>query len=192
MTSDLFLAGSFAGIANSILSGPIEHVRTRLQIQSAGTKIYNGPVDFFKKVYSTHGLAGVFKGQGITMVREFIGYGVYFSTYETLINREMKQKSIARSQVSTWKQVLFGALSGYTLWLVIYPIDFVKSKIQTDAFVKKDRMYTSSMDVVKKTFAKDGIKGFFRGFLACMLRCGPVNGLTFAAFEVTMNVIGRD
>jgi len=27
------LAGAFAGVANSVVSGPVEHIRTRLQVQ---------------------------------------------------------------------------------------------------------------------------------------------------------------
>jgi solute carrier family 25 carnitine/acylcarnitine transporter 20/29 len=68
--------GATAGLANSVLSGPIEHVRIRLQVQSAGNKIYSGPLDFFRKVYSSYGIGGIYKGQAITLLREIHGYGV--------------------------------------------------------------------------------------------------------------------
>jgi solute carrier family 25 carnitine/acylcarnitine transporter 20/29 len=84
--SKLYLAGAFSGVANSIVSGPMEHVRTRLQVQT-GTKVYNGPWDFIKKVVSKHGIAGLYKGQLITLVREFHGYGIYFMVYEHMIQR---------------------------------------------------------------------------------------------------------
>ena len=74
--SQLFLAGAASGLANSVLSGPIEHVRTRLQVQSGPVKTYSGPWDFIKKVGSKHGIAGIYKGQMITLVREFNGYGI--------------------------------------------------------------------------------------------------------------------
>ncbi|KAI9338494.1 mitochondrial carrier domain-containing protein [Obelidium mucronatum] len=189
----LFLSGSASGIANSVLSGPIEHVRSRLQIQarSGAAGAYAGPIDFFKRVYSQYGLAGIYKGQGITLVREFGGYGIYFMTYEALMQRQMKiQKTQKRGDVPGWMQCLFGAASGYALWTVMYPIDAIKSRIQTDSFEVKDRKYKGIVDCVRKTLATQGVMGFYRGFVTTMLRAGPVNGFTFMAYEATMRVIG--
>ncbi|KAJ3083981.1 mitochondrial carrier [Rhizoclosmatium globosum] len=190
--AQLFLSGSASGVANSVLSGPIEHVRSRLQIQarSGAAGAYAGPIDFFKRVYGKYGLAGIYKGQGITLVREFGGYGIYFLTYEALMKRQMKiQKTQNRGDVAGWMQCLFGACSGYTLWTVMYPIDAIKSKIQTDSFEVADRKYKGVADCVKKVLAAEGVMGFYRGFVTCMLRAGPVNGFTFMAYEATMRVL---
>jgi solute carrier family 25 carnitine/acylcarnitine transporter 20/29 len=84
----------------------------------------------------------------------------------------MKSENIKRSQVSPLKQLSFGALSGYVLWIMIYPIDVVKSKIQTDSLDKTTAKYKSTLDCFRQTFATDGFKGFYRGFTACMLRAG--------------------
>jgi solute carrier family 25 (mitochondrial carnitine/acylcarnitine transporter), member 20/29 len=67
-----FLCGAGAGVANSIVSGPVEHIRSRLQVQ-AGPKgtaaAYNGTVDAFRKISAAHGIAGIYKGQTITVLR---------------------------------------------------------------------------------------------------------------------------
>ncbi|KAI9003135.1 mitochondrial carrier domain-containing protein, partial [Gaertneriomyces semiglobifer] len=190
-TPQLFLSGAASGLANSILSGPIEHVRTRLQVQSAGTVSYSGPGDFAKKVTSQYGVGGLFKGQTVTVLRECFGYGTYFATYEWLVQREMEKEGKKRNQIETWKQCLYGAGAGYALWLAIYPIDVIKSKIQTDSFDKSTRKYTGLFDCARKTFAQEGAAGFYRGFWACMFRAGPANAATFVAYEMTMNLIGR-
>ncbi|KAJ3303389.1 Mitochondrial carrier protein ymc2 [Kappamyces sp. JEL0829] len=190
--AQLYGAGAFSGLCNSVVSGPMEHVRTRLQVQSAGIRVYTGPGDFIRKVYRQYGFGGLFKGQMITLAREFHGYGIYFMVYEALIQRIMQKRNISRSQVSPLMQLSFGALSGYTLWVMIYPIDVVKSKIQTDAFNPAEAKYRGAIDCFRKTFAAEGMAGFYRGFGACMLRAGPANAVTFAAYEVAMNVIGRD
>ncbi len=65
----------------------MEHVRTRLQVQSGAVKEYQGPGDFIKKVYGKYGFKGLFKGQMITLLREFHGYGIYFMVYESLIQK---------------------------------------------------------------------------------------------------------
>ena len=60
-----------------------------------------------------------------------LGYGIYFLTYEYLMQRKMRQLACDRSKVPVSNQVLYGAASGYTLWMMIFPIDVIKSKIQT-------------------------------------------------------------
>ncbi|KAJ3416929.1 Mitochondrial carrier protein ymc2 [Chytridiales sp. JEL 0842] len=185
--ADLYLSGSFSGIANSVLSGPIEHVRTRLQTQTSATAegAYKGPLDFARRVVNSHGVfRGLYKGQGITLLREFHGYGIYFLTYEALMQRQMKiQGTEKRGDVAAWRQCVFGAMSGYTLWIMIYPIDSIKSKLQTDAFEPSKQKYSSTLDCARKVLKAEGMGGFYRGFWACMLRAGPVNGVTFVAYE---------
>ncbi|TPX35983.1 hypothetical protein SmJEL517_g01833 [Synchytrium microbalum] len=190
--SQLFLAGAVSGTANSILSGPIEHVRTRLQVQSGTTKEFSGPVDFAKKTMKQFGIAGIYKGQAITMGREFIGYGAYFLTYEYLIQRAMEKNNIRkRSDVPAYLQVIYGGFSGMAMWFSIYPIDVVKSKLQTDALDPAKRQYKSAIHCFSTTVKAEGMAGLYRGFWVCMLRAFPVNAATFLAFEATMNVIGR-
>lgn len=45
--SQLYLSGAAGGIANSVIAGPIEHVRIRLQTQQ--TAIYSGPFDCLRQ-----------------------------------------------------------------------------------------------------------------------------------------------
>ena len=46
-----YFAGAFAGVTNSVISGPIEHVRIRLQAQPHGAgRLYSGPLDCVRKI----------------------------------------------------------------------------------------------------------------------------------------------
>ena len=60
-----YLAGAFAGVANSVISGPIEHVRIRLQTQPHGAaRLYNGPLDCVRKLSAHEGvLKGLYRGE---------------------------------------------------------------------------------------------------------------------------------
>ena len=189
--AQLYVAGAMSGVANSVLSGPIEHVRSRLQVQNTGVRVYTGPLDFARKVVAQHGVRALFKGQGVTMVREFQGYGVYFALYEWLVQREMRTTRKTRGQIQTWKQGLFGALAGYGLWISIYPVDLIKSKLQTDAFAPGQRAYTGAWDCLRKSVSARGVTSLYKGFLTVMLRAGPVNAATFVGYELAMDALGR-
>lgn len=73
---ELYAAGAVAGVANTAVAGPVEHIRIRLQTQPAGAgQLYAGPLDCVRKLYALGGLPGVFKGQAATMLRDGVGYG---------------------------------------------------------------------------------------------------------------------
>ena len=189
----LFVAGSAAGIANSVVSGPVEHIRTRMQVQTkSGTEAaYRGTVDCVRKIYGQYGLAGLYKGQVSTVAREIIGYGGYFMAYELALRYFTENGRRSKSEVGILPIMLSGAIGGFGMWLPVYPVDVVKSKLQTDAFELTSRRYRSTWDCVRKTFQAEGIAGFYRGFGPCLVRAAPVNAGTFLAFELAMRLLNR-
>ncbi|KAI7833868.1 hypothetical protein BX661DRAFT_222665 [Kickxella alabastrina] len=176
--SQLYIAGATAGVANSIVSGPVEHIRVRLQVQTAGTAAqYKGPRDCIGQIHRNFGWKGIYKGQVPTLIREFNGYGMYFLAYEALVQRTISQTGKSRSELSSGLVCLYGAAAGFAMWLTSYPIDVIKSKMQTDGFSGSARKYS-------------GVKGFFRGITPCLLRAAPANAATFIGFEMAMRVFG--
>jgi Mitochondrial carrier protein len=172
--------------ASHTISLPNQNVG--LQTQPDKNRIYNGPFDAIKKIFSQHGIAGIYKGQGVTFLREAMGYGVYFLAYEKLIQREMKQKGIPRNEIKPVNAVLYGAAAGYAvflflmliitlnhtlfqLWAVIYPIDMIKSRMQTDGFTPSTgQKYTSAVDAFRKVLKTEGIGAFTRGLGPTLIR----------------------
>ncbi|KZT10916.1 mitochondrial carrier [Laetiporus sulphureus 93-53] len=188
--TQLVLAGMFAGVANSVVSGPVEHIRIRLQTQSATNPMYAGPWEAIRKIYTAHGVAGLYKGQVVTLWREALGYGMYFLAYEKLMQREMARKGIARNDVNPANAVLFGAAAGYALWAVIYPIDMVKSRMQTDGFSPAEgQKYRSTLDCVRTVWRTEGIGAFTRGLGPTLIRSPFANGATFLGFEMAMRLL---
>lgn len=178
-----YLAGGFAGIVNSGLSGPIEHVRIRLQAQPHGAgRLYSGPLDCIRKVSAHDGvLRGLFRGQTVTYLREIQGYGLWFLAFEYMMNQDTKRNKIVRHDVPSWKVALYGGLAGEVLWLGSYPFDIVKSKMQCDGFGDK-QVFSSMTDCFRKTYASEGLIGFWRGLGPSLLRAMPVSAGTFAVY----------
>ncbi|KAF9010608.1 mitochondrial carrier domain-containing protein [Cyathus striatus] len=190
--TQLFLAGVSAGLANGFVSGPVEHIRIRLQTQSNKNPTYAGPYDAIKKIYSSHGIAGIYKGQAVTLLREASGYGVYFLAYEKLVQWEMSKKRIRRDQISPMNAVIYGAAAGYALWAIIYPIDMIKSRMQTDGFSSSTgQKYKSTWDCVRTVWRTEGVGAFTRGLGPTLIRSPFANGATFLGFEMAMRVLDR-
>lgn len=70
-----FLAGTLAGLAQSFICSPMELAKTRLQIQegSASKIKFKGPLQCFNHIFRTEGFRGIFRGLGITAMRDVPG-----------------------------------------------------------------------------------------------------------------------
>ncbi|KDN44470.1 hypothetical protein RSAG8_05517, partial [Rhizoctonia solani AG-8 WAC10335] len=202
----LLAAGAAAGLANSVVSGPVEHIRIRLQTQPHHAKLYNGPWDAVRKIYRSNGVAGIFKGQNPTLLREATGYAAYFWAYEKLIQREIRVHNVVarsdgreirvhncrREDIAPAKAILFGAVAGYALWAVIFPIDMIKSRIQTDGFsFGTGQKYKSGTDAVRQIWKAEGMAAFTRGLIPILIRSPFANGATFLGFEMASRFLSK-
>jgi solute carrier family 25 carnitine/acylcarnitine transporter 20/29 len=185
----LYVSGGLAGAANSIIVGPVEHIRIRLQAQSDKNRLYNGPLDAARKIYAERGIRSIFRGYGPTIFRESHGTGIYFFTYESLLKWELGNSGRTRDQIPAWKLCTFGAAAGYSMWLTVYPVDVVKSRMQTDGFGAK-QVYKNALDCFRQTLAQDGARAFFRGFSPVLVRAAPANAATFLCYEYTRQMLG--
>jgi len=189
--SQYYLAGAFAGLTNSVLSGPIEHVRIRLQTQPHGAnRLYSGPLDCIKKLSAQGGvLHGLYRGQAVTLWREAQAYGVWFLTFEYLMNLDIKRNNVARSEIASTKVAFYGGLAGEALWIASYPFDVVKSKMQSDGFGTEQK-YKTMRDCFGQIWRKEGLRGFWKGIGPTLARAMPVSAGTFAVAELTMRAMG--
>ncbi|CCH58455.1 hypothetical protein TBLA_0A06630 [Henningerozyma blattae CBS 6284] len=186
-----YLCGLGGGIANAFLACPMEHVRIRLQVQKAPINAknvtdaithFNGPLDCINQLWARGALM---RGLPAMLIRAGHGLGVYFLTYEALV----AHSGVPRKELPAWKSCLYGGCAGSMLWLAVYPLDVVKSVIQTDS-LNKPRYSDNIWKVAKQLYSYGGSKAFFRGFGPTMLRAAPANGATFCAFEMATRVLG--
>ncbi|KAI9825174.1 MAG: hypothetical protein M1819_000579 [Sarea resinae] len=99
-----YLSGAFAGVANTFLSSPIEHIRIRLQTQphDPAKRLYAGPLDCIRKLTAHAGFGrGVYRGVGVTTLREAQAYGFWFLTFEWLMNETLARRRKAHVESAT-------------------------------------------------------------------------------------------
>mmetsp|Transcript_41483 Transcript_41483/g.47849 ORF Transcript_41483/g.47849 Transcript_41483/m.47849 type:complete len:150 (-) Transcript_41483:106-555(-) len=147
---------------NTVVSSPVEHIRIVMQVQTnkAGSKgEFTGSYDALTKIYSRHGLLGVYRGWLITILRDCISYAAWFGCYESL-----KEASCSKdAPPSILWLMLLGAVAGEAFWLSTYPIDVCKTKLQADSFAEPK--FRGIVDVFRKTYRAEGVVGFWRGIV---------------------------
>ncbi|KAI9046348.1 mitochondrial carrier protein [Aspergillus affinis] len=184
-----YLAGGLAGVTNSVISGPVEHIRIRLQTQPHGTtRLYNGPWDCARMIIRVAGPAGIYRGQVVTLLREFHGYGVWFAAYEGLLEILQDRTQKKRHELPNWQIAVCGGLAGEALWLLSHPLDVIKSKMQSDGF-GPDQKYRSLRHAFQQTWAVGRIRGLFQGLGPALLRAMPVSAGTFATVEMVRKML---
>jgi solute carrier family 25 carnitine/acylcarnitine transporter 20/29 len=105
--------------------------------------------------------------------------GIYFSCFE-FIKRKM-----SHDRKGSWKEklkiMLAGGIAGLASWIIGYPIDFLKTKLQSQDL--DDKRYTGMRDCFQQTYRKYGLKVFTRGLVTVCLRSIPVNSVGFLVEE---------
>ncbi|KAF9205575.1 hypothetical protein BGZ49_003829 [Haplosporangium sp. Z 27] len=140
--SHVFTAGFVAGIACFLVSTPTELIKCRAQViaskldpssSTAAQKAIlseSGSWHVTKDVIKRFGFKGLYQGGLVTILRDAPGYGVYFLSYEGL-KRVLEVPPGETGGINTWKLLFAGGVAGTLSWLSIYPLDVVKTRLQT-------------------------------------------------------------
>jgi len=145
--------------------------------------IHSGTMDCARKVLRSEGPSGFFKGFAVTAYREVPSLGLYFLTYK---NMHTALHDI--SDLSTWfpsmaATLLAGGCAGASSWVVVYPIDVIKTVVQTTTDTGPGGANLSPLSVAQRLLREHGVRVFFRGMGTTVTRAFPVNGITFLGYE---------
>ncbi|GMF13865.1 unnamed protein product [Phytophthora lilii] len=77
-----------------------------------------------------------------------------------------------------------GGLAGATSWGIMFPVDVLKSRMQTASSSGP----LSLRGAFRAVYSEFGIHGFYRGWSAAVLRAFPANGSLFLGVEMTHRV----
>lgn len=166
----------------------IEHTRIRIQIQkSAADKVYSGSLDALIKIYQQHGVRGLWRGLGPSMVRESTGLMFLFLTSEAIYKR-LSPPGVGKKDLPIWIPMVGGGIGGITYWMFNYPFDYVKTLMQSDTF--GNFKYSSMWDCFRKEYAANGWRVFYKGYVICMMRSFPVNSILLVTYRVMQKVTG--
>ncbi|XP_076176159.1 mitochondrial ornithine transporter 1 isoform X2 [Ptiloglossa arizonensis] len=180
-------AGFFAAFFSSLTLCPTELIKCKLQamreVQSETTSLTTvrkqiGPWGLTNQILKEQGLRGLFTGLSSTIAREMPGYFFFFGGYE--ITRELLAKpNESRDNIGWQKTMIAGAVGGTILWLVIFPADVIKSRIQVK------NLKTPALVVMKDIVRSEGIGSLYNGLKPTLIRTIPATATLFVTYEYT-------
>ena len=179
-------SGGLSGMFSAGVLTPFELIKCRLQIQQQGAKQYSGPVDCLMKTVQQEGLQGLWRGNLSCLAREMPGNAAWFGAYDFLMRRVQAKYTIEkREDVPLMYSAMSGSVAGVMYWLIPYPADTVKSKIQTDSrFADK-----SIPQAVRMILQEEGVTGMYRGCGITCARAAPSHALIFYCYATASNML---
>ena len=173
--SQMMIAGMAAGLAQSFICSPCELLKIRLQVDHQ----YKSALDVYKSIMKTNGVLGLYRGFVTTLYREVPAFGVYFTTYYTMLEA-LGDETFGEILPS----FLAGGMAGAVSWTLIYPIDIAKSIIQMN-----NKSSSSLVKVLRDLHRKEGLKVFYRGLGTTIARSLPVNAVVFPVYELSVKAL---
>lgn len=175
-----FIAGSAAGLIQSLICSPMELAKTQLQLQNDrfGVTKFKGPTQCLSYIYRCDGIRGVFKGLNATALRDVPGFATYFVSYEYFMR--LKQNP------GILYTLFAGGMAGMCSWVLTIPIDVIKSRIQVDGMTDGRPSYNGMIDCFRKSYKMEGSAFFTRGLTSTLLRAFPMNAVCFLVVSMTI------
>ena len=174
------------------ITAPFERVKVLLQIQgqkslAPGEKPkYSGGLDVVRQLYKEGGVRSVFRGSVMTLARDGPGSAVYFATYETIKrNLTPRKDDGSPGELSLPAVMTAGGAAGIAMWIPVFPVDTVKSRVQSAEGNPTIR------GTLKELYGRGGFKAFFPGIGPAMARAVPANAATFLGVELAQKTMAK-
>lgn len=197
-----FLMGGVSASISKTLASPIEVVKLRIQNQDEmiknGTleRRYEGLMDCGRRIATEDesGWRALWKGNFVNILRYFPTQALNFAFKDFF----KKHFSYRKEQVSYAKffmgNVISGSLAGSASLIFVYSLDLCRTKLSNDKKSAKKggmKMYNGIMDVYRQTYAVDGIRGLYAGFVISCLGIAIYRGFYFGMFDTIKDLSPR-
>jgi len=124
------------------------------------------------------GLVGVFPYVPVSMLQYLVlnnfpnSYSaIDMSTFEAL--KLAYQRSTGKDEPGVMALLAFGSISGSVGATSVYPLNFVRTRLQASGSSGHPQCYTGVWDVTLKTWESGGWKGFYRGLFPTLAKVSP-------------------
>ncbi|CAH0558200.1 unnamed protein product [Brassicogethes aeneus] len=194
------LAGGLAGLCQIVITTPMELLK--IQMQDAGrvaaqAKLVGKTVPKVSATELTlglikkHGITGLYKGTGATMMRDVSFSVIYFPLFATL-NDLGPRKHDGSGEAVFWCSFLSGCVAGSFAALSVNPVDVIKTRLQAISKAEGERSYTGVGNAFVNILKYEGPTAFFKGGLCRMMVIAPLFGIAQTVYYlgVAENLLG--
>lgn len=161
-------AGMISALFSQAVFVPIDVISQKLMVQGySGHTKYSGGLDVVRKVLKSHGIRGLYRGFGLSVMTYSPSSAVWWASYGSsqrliwsLLDHGTDHEEAAPSQSKiVLVQAAGGIIAAATASCITTPLDTIKTRLQVMGHEKRN----TAREVVKGLIKEDGWKGFYRG-----------------------------
>ncbi|KZV76065.1 mitochondrial carrier [Peniophora sp. CONT] len=184
--SSRFISGGIGGITSQLSIYPIETLKTQMMSSTGETK--RTLVSAARTLWGMGGVPAYYRGLVIGLVGVFPYSAIDMSTFEAL--KLAYLRSTGKDEPGVLALLAFGSLSGSVGATSVYPLNLVRTRLQASGSSGHPERYTGPMDVVYKTYARDGWRGFYRGLFPTLAKVVPSVSISYVVYESSKKRLG--
>lgn len=149
-----------------------------------------------KKMWSSSGIRSFYRGLPMGLVGMFPYSALDLTTFEYLKQfitarnaraRHCHEEDAAPGNVMT---AGIGAVSGALGASAVYPINVLRTRLQSQGTAIHPPTYTGIWDVTVKTVRGEGVRGLFKGITPNLLKVVPAVSITYVVYDNSKRVLG--
>lgn len=142
-----------------------------------------------KRMYQTGGVRSAYRGITMGLIGMFPYSAIDMNTFEllkkTYKSYVAKRQGISAADVEPGNIVtgMIGATSGAFGATVVYPLNVLRTRLQTQGTHMHRATYTGIWDVAAKTVTNEGVRGLYKGLTPNLLKVAPALSITWVVYE---------
>ncbi|KAJ5770442.1 uncharacterized protein N7511_002493 [Penicillium nucicola] len=193
-----FMSGGFGGMVAQCFVYPLDTLKFRMQCETVkgGPKGNQLIAATAKKVWNKNGLLGFFRGLPLGLIGMFPYAAIDLSTFEylkrTLIAKKAREQGCHEDDVplGNFATGAIGATSGGFSASIVYPLNVLRTRLQTQGTVMHPPTYNGIGDVLRITLASEGPRGLYKGLTPNLLKVAPAMSISYVVYENAKRSLG--
>jgi len=168
------VAGGVAGAVSRTITAPLDRLKIMLQVHGGRKKLRI--VDAFSYMLKEGGIRGLWRGNGINIIKIAPESAVKFAAYD-FFKRKIRGPTDRDLLIS--ERFCAGSLAGGVSQTVIYPMEVMKTRLA----LRKTNEFNGILDCAKQLYQNGGLRVFYRGYIPNLLGILPYAGIDLAVYE---------
>lgn len=192
-----FLCGSMAGATSTLITYPLELIRTRLAFETV-QKNPSSWIGISRKMYFEGGgsgsLSNLYRGIAPTMLGILPYAGTSFLTHDLLrdwlrtpILAPYTLEAPSSTRLTAVAQLSCGAAAGIVAQTISYPIDIIRRRIQVGSVVDTK---SGILETAQRIFLERGMRGFYVGLTIGYVKMAPMVATSFYVYDRMKRFLG--
>ncbi|KAB2574997.1 hypothetical protein BFW01_g12070 [Lasiodiplodia theobromae] len=186
-----FMAGGFGGMVSQAVVYPLDTLKFRMQCETVSGGLHGNKliIATAKKMWMKDGIRSFYRGLPMGLFGIFPYAAVDLGTFEylkravTTYNAEKRQCHEEQAEPGSFMTAGIGGFSGAFGASLVYPMNLLRTRLQSQGTVLHPRTYTGIMDVTRQTIKGEGVRGLFRGLTPNLLKVVPAVSITYVVYE---------